>query len=60
MNNEPNVTELPMLVKNLRENILAHCEFAVLNARIWRARYEELVEQGFSEDQALVLCTKYG
>ena len=60
MNNESNVTELAVLVKGLRDNILAHVELGELNAKIWHARYVALVKQGFSEDQALQLCTKYG
>lgn len=60
MNEESNVTELAMLVKGLRDNVLAHIELGELNARIWYARYAALVKQGFSEDQALQLCTKYG
>lgn len=58
--NEQNQANFAMAVKDIRDNILAHVEFAQLNARIWRARYEELIEQGFTEEQALLLCTRNG
>lgn len=60
MNEDKLQIDFCVAVKNMRDNILAHCEFAALNARIWRARYEELIEQGFTEEQALLLCTRNG
>lgn len=57
---EQNQMEFAKCVKDIRDNILAHCEYSRLNARIWRARYEELIEQGFTEEQALLLCTRNG
>lgn len=60
MNEENNSVDFAVTVKSIRDNILCHIELAQLNARIWHARYAALVKQGFSEDQALQLCTKYG
>lgn len=58
--NEQDQVNFAVAVRNLRDSILCHIEFAQLNARIWRARYEELIEQGFTEEQALLLCTRNG
>jgi len=45
-----------VLVKDMKDNILAHVEYAQLNARIQRAKYEALVKEGFTEQQSLELC----
>jgi hypothetical protein len=45
-------------VKHLRDNIIAMIEFEQLNARLVRAKYLALLEQGFTEQQALELCRK--
>lgn len=58
MNNDQNAADFAMAVKAIRENIIAHCEFQTLNARIAYAKYKALVEQGFTEEQALKLCEK--
>lgn len=55
--NEQNI-EFPVLVKQLKDNILAHIDFVTLNARIQRAKFNALVKVGFTEDQALKLCEK--
>lgn len=51
-----NEATFPQLVKQLADNLLAHIEYAQLNAKIQRAKYEALVKEGFTEQQALELC----
>lgn len=53
MNNE---ATFPVLVKQLKDNILCHIDYVQLNAKIQRAKYEALVKEGFTEQQALELC----
>ncbi|SDF80858.1 MULTISPECIES: hypothetical protein [unclassified Duganella] len=48
--------ELEKTARHFRDNIDLHREMATLLAQITRAKYLALVEQGFSEDQALSLC----
>jgi hypothetical protein len=55
MSNQNEAT-FPMLVKQLADNLLAHVEYVQLNAKIQRAKYEALVKEGFTEQQALELC----
>lgn len=47
---------LAQLVRDLRENLPAHLELAVLQAKITRAKYQALIGEGFNDAQALVLC----
>ena len=55
MNNQNEAT-FPYLVKQLKDNLLAHVEFVQLNAKVQRAKYTALVKEGFTEQQALELC----
>ncbi|WP_229256436.1 hypothetical protein [Duganella lactea] len=48
--------ELEKTARYMRDNIDLHRDMAQLLAQITRAKYLALVEQGFSEDQALSLC----
>jgi hypothetical protein len=50
-----NETTFPVLVKQLADNLLAHIEYVQLNAKVQRAKYEALVKEGFTEQQALEL-----
>lgn len=45
-----------VFVREMRESMSAHIEFAQLDAKIKRAKYVALVAQGFDERQALELC----
>jgi hypothetical protein len=57
MSNPDNVQmTLAQSVKQMGENLLAHIEYAELQARITRAKYNALRLQGFTEPQALELC----
>jgi len=47
---------LAQAVRELRDNIAAHIEIGQLQARIMRAKYEALLKEGFTEQQALLLC----
>ncbi len=48
--------ELEKSARMLRENMDLHTEIARLLAQTTRAKYLALVEEGFSESQALILC----
>lgn len=45
-------------IKQLRENWPATLEFIALQAMSCKAKYDEALVQGFTESQALELCTK--
>lgn len=45
-------------VLHLRENLPALLELDALQAKLTRAKFLALVEQGFNEQQALELCRK--
>lgn len=53
MNND-NVN-FAVLVKNMKDNILAHIEYQQLDARVKKAKYDALVKEGFTSEQALTL-----
>lgn len=48
--------KLAVLVREMRENLTAHIEFAQLDSKVRRARFLALVKEGFDERQALELC----
>lgn len=48
--------ELAQLVRDMRDGLSAHVELAQLMAKLTRAKFIALVEQGFTVDQALMLC----
>ena len=54
---DPHVA-LAMAVKQLRDNLPALMEVEVLNARVTRAKYIALCNEGFTSEQALELCKK--
>lgn len=47
---------LARMVKETQENLLAIEDLHRINCRLIRVKYEALIEQGFTVDQALVLC----
>ena len=54
--NDKSRVALAQAVLDLRENIAAHVEIGQLQARIMRAKYLALIKEGFTEQQALLLC----
>lgn len=48
--------DLALMVRSLRENMPAHMEAVTLQAALTAHRYNALVNQGFTPEQALVLC----
>lgn len=44
------------LLKDFRDNMAFHLEYAAITAEITRKRYLVLVANGFTETQALDLC----
>jgi hypothetical protein len=48
--------ELAQLVRSMRENMHAHIELNQHLAKITRAKYLALIDEGFNEQQALQLC----
>jgi hypothetical protein len=46
---------LAQVTKNITENWIAHVEFHKTMARLARVKYLALVQEGFTEDQALAM-----
>jgi hypothetical protein len=57
MNDQDKVT-LAQTVKSLQENLIAMLEYEEYRAKIIRHKYLKYIEQGFTEAQALELCTR--
>lgn len=55
MASEKEQVSLAQAVKNLRETMPAMLEWQALQARIQRARFDALMREGFTADQALTL-----
>lgn len=45
-------------VKYLQENILASIDFEKYNAKMRKVRYDALIAEGFTKNEALLLCVK--
>lgn len=59
MNNKENPqVSFAVAIKAISDNLVAHIEAANLNAKLYRAKYLACVKEGFTEEQALALCTK--
>lgn len=56
--NERSQVTLAQAVKKLRDNLPALLEMEQLHARLTRNKFLALVQQGFTEQQALELCKK--
>ena len=60
----PNIVDLPQkndmqaAVDGLRRMLPAFLDNSVTIAKIRRANYDALIAEGFTPEQALVLCTK--
>lgn len=50
--------DIAQLVKNFRGNMPAHIEHAELQARLYFRKYTALKKEGFTDLQALELCSK--
>lgn len=50
--------EMAKSLKLIRDNWPAHLDFIQLQAEIVRERYQRLLKVGFTEAQALELCTR--
>lgn len=45
-------------IEQLKRAVPAYIELATINAKIRRAHYTAYLAEGFTEDQALILCQK--
>lgn len=52
------LSEMRKLLNGLKQDKTVYLEFQVVHAEIIRAKYLALIEQGFTEEQALELCDK--
>lgn len=43
-------------VKELKENMPAMLEHIILTARLTKAKYDALIKEGFTKEQAIELC----
>lgn len=48
--------EFAEAVKNLKENTLTFIEYLQIDAQLKKEKYDALVKEGFSENQAIELC----
>lgn len=53
---DKNHISMAQAVKNMRENLISILEYNKLNAKVIRAKYLALLENGFTEEQAIQLC----
>lgn len=57
---EGDVKDSKQLLKNtlkeFRANLPQYIEFQILNAQVKKAQFDALIQEGFSEQQALFLC----
>lgn len=51
-----NLTEMQQLLVTIKEELPSHLELQEINAKILWAKYESLMEEGFTDIQALELC----
>lgn len=56
MKSENHQLELAQIVVRMRENLPAFLEYEELQAKVKRKKYLSLVNEGFTEQQALELC----
>lgn len=45
------------MLREMRENMPALLDMAVMTAKLYRHKYEALLKEGFTPEQALRLCT---
>ncbi|KKM65234.1 hypothetical protein LCGC14_1493380 [marine sediment metagenome] len=60
---QPNLAspqDMMRMVSNIKERFEATVEFIAIQAKLFRASYEALIDQGFTEDQALDLVKARG
>lgn len=55
---DKNRVQLAQNIKSIQDNMAAHIELSKMQAKLKRIRYDALIEQGFNEQQALILCEK--
>lgn len=65
MTDKPNLHSIPSkhdelraVVDSMRRNLPIFIETASINAQVRRAHYDAYVKQGFTKEEALVLCQK--
>lgn len=54
--NDQSKVSLAQNVKEMRENLPALMDYAILQAKLYRARFDALKAVGFTDAQALELC----
>lgn len=46
-------------ISEIRQNMSAHIEHNIIRGELCRAYYVELINQGFSKNEALTLCKDF-